>query len=106
MQNWTGIGNLANEPQMIEVGNNKQLCKMVIAINETYTKADGTRPVDYFTLIAWGNVAERCSKYLHKGDKVAVMGALQNRQYETSEGEKRYQTEIVVHEVEFLQKKA
>lgn len=105
MQQWTGIGNLASEPQLIQVAEDNQLCKMIIAINETYTKADGTRPVDYFTLIAWGNVAERCIKYLHKGDKIAVMGTLQNRQYESKDGEKRYSTEVVVHEIEFLHKK-
>ena len=102
MQQWLGIGNLTKEPEMIKVGENKQLCKMIVAINESYTKADGTRPVDYFTLIAWDNVAETCVKYLKKGDKVAVLGVLQNRSYETASGETKYVTEIIVKEIQFL----
>ena len=105
MQSWTGIGNLAKEPELIQVGEGKSLCKMVIAINESYTKEDGTRPVDYFTLIAWNSVAERCVNYLKKGDKVAVIGTLQNRKYETAQGEQKFITEIVVKEIQFLQKK-
>lgn len=95
------IGNLTNNPEKVE-GTNKTLCKLNIAVNANYTEADGTRPVQFFNVAVWGVLADNCLKYLNKGSKVAVVGKLQTRSWEGKEGEKRYTTEIVANEVEFL----
>lgn len=95
------IGNLTNNPEKVE-GTNKTLCKLNIAVNANYTEADGTRPVQFFNVAVWGVLADNCLKYLKKGSKVAVVGKLQTRSWESKEGEKHYTTEIVANEVEFL----
>lgn len=55
---------------------------------------------DFIACVAWRQTADYVTKYLHKGDMVAVCGALQNRQYQAQDGSTRYVTEIVVDEVQ------
>lgn len=95
------IGNLAKEPQKIEL-DGKSLCKLNVAVNENFTKEDGTRPVQFFNVAVWGKVAENCLKYLKKGSKVGVLGKIQNRTWEDDNGNKHYAQEIVASEIEFL----
>lgn len=94
-------GNLTKEPQKVEL-DGKSLCKLTIAVNENFTKEDGTRPVQYFIVTVWNKVAENCLKYLKKGSKVSIVGKIQNRTWEDKDGTKRYAIEIVATEVEFL----
>ena len=58
---------------------------------------------DFFPVVVWGNNAEPCGKYLQKGSLCAVKGAMQNRSYDDKDGNKRYITELIADEVEFLQ---
>ena len=51
-------------------------------------------------------MAENCGKYLRKGSRVGVCGSIQNKNYETSDGQKRYSVEIVADEVQFLSTKS
>lgn len=93
------IGNLTRKPEMIEGQN---FAKLVVAVNDTFTKKDGTKGVNYFNVLVWNKLAESCVKYLDKGSKIAVVGRTQNRSYETKEGETRFVSEIIASEVEFL----
>lgn len=95
------VGNLIKDPQKVEL-NGKSLCKISIAVNENFTKEDGTRPVQFFTVSVWGKVAENCLKFLKKGSKVGVVGKIQNRSWEDDNGVKKYAQEIVASEIEFL----
>lgn len=98
------IGNLTKQPEKIE-GTQKSLCKFSIAVKENYTNKDGERPLSFFTIVAWGVLADNCVKYLKKGSKVGVVGKLQTRTWEDNDGNKRYATEIVASEIEFLSTK-
>ena len=57
---------------------------------------------DYFNIVAWRGLADTCARYLVKGQQVAVEGELQTRSYDGKDGVKRYVTEIVADNVEFL----
>jgi len=96
------VGNLTKDPQRI---NNTQMVRLNLAVNDSYTKADGTRPTDYFNVIVWGKIADTCEKYLSKGKKISVTGKMQNRAYE-KDGQKRYRFEIIATDIEFLSPKA
>ncbi|MBP5466948.1 MAG: single-stranded DNA-binding protein, partial [Clostridia bacterium] len=65
-----------------------------------------TRETDFFNIAVWRGRAENCGKYLKKGNKVAVVGSLQNRSYEDKDGIKRNITDVVASEVEFLTPKS
>lgn len=95
------IGNLTRDPEYSTTPNGTAVCKMSIAVNRNFTNANGEREADYFNVVAWRTLADNCAKYLEKGKKIAVVGSLQTRSYE-SNGERKYVTEIMADEIEFL----
>jgi single-strand DNA-binding protein len=105
MNKWTGIGNLTKDVELSTTPNGVSVAKFTIAVSRRFANADGERETDFINCVAWRNQAENLAKYCHKGDKVAVVGALQTRSYEAQDGTKRYVTEIVADEVEFLNTK-
>ena len=95
------IGNLGNNPEVINLESGKKLVKLSLATNENYKDANGNKQTktDWHTLIAWGKTADIAEKYLEKGKEIAIQGKLSSRIYETKEGEKRYVTEVIVNEI-------
>jgi single-strand DNA-binding protein len=100
------IGNLTRDPELSETTSGIALCRFSIAVNRNYSGSDGERQTDFFNIIVWRTQAENCGRYLKKGSKVAIVGSLQNRNYEDKDGNKRTVTDIVANEVEFLSSKA
>ena len=60
------------------------------------------READFIPVVAWRQLAELCAKYLDKGSKCAVIGSIQTRSYDANDGTKRYVTEVLADEVEFI----
>ena len=95
------IGNLTRDVDLTTTGTGISVCKMSIAVNRNFTNAAGEREADFFNIVAWRQLADSCGKFLSKGKKIAVVGSLQTRSYE-KDGEKKYVTEVMAEEVEFL----
>ncbi len=95
------IGNLTRDPELTTTSSGVQMCRFGIAVNRNYSNADGVRETDFFNVTAWRALAERCGKYLHKGNKVGIVGNIQIRSYE-SNGEKRTSVDVIVEDIEFL----
>jgi single-strand DNA-binding protein len=91
------IGNLGNDPEIINLESGKTLAKFSIATNESYKNAQGEKITDtqWHNVVAWGRTATLVEKYLQKCKEVAIEGKMTSRSYETSAGEKRYITEVV-----------
>ncbi len=100
------IGNLTRDPELTETPSGVAVCRFSIAVSRDYANSDGTRETDFFNITVWRGRAENCGKYLKKGNKVAVIGSLQNRTYEDKDGIKRTVTDVVANEVEFLTPKS
>ena len=100
------IGNLGNDPEIIDLESGKKLAKFSIATNESYKNAQGdvVKNTEWHNVIAWGKTAEIIEKYLAKGNEVAIEGKLTSRSYEDKEGIKRYVTEINCNELLMLGK--
>ncbi len=96
------VGNLTRDPELTETSGGVAVCRFAIAVSRDYANADGTRETDFFNITVWRGRAENCGKYLKKGNKVAIVGSLQNRSYEDKDGIKRNVTDVVANEVEFL----
>lgn len=96
------IGNLTRDPESDSTPNGVNFTRFTIAVNRPFTNANGERVADYFDIIAWRQLAERCAKYLFKGSKVGIVGSVQRRQYEDRDGIKRTSFDVVADEVEFL----
>ena len=96
------IGNLANDPESRTTQSGIAQCTFRLAVNRRYTNAQGVREADFLTIVCWRQTAELCARYLSKGRKVAVEGSIQTRSYDAQDGTKRFVTEIVADNVEFL----
>lgn len=96
------IGNLTKDVDIAETPSGVNVARFTLAVSRPYTNADGNRDADFHNCIAWRGLGERISQFCKKGDKLAIVGSLQNRSYEDKDGNKRYVTEVVVSEVEFL----
>ena len=100
------IGNLTRDPELTETPSGVAVCHFAIAVNRNYSSQDGERQTDFFNCTAWRQTAETVAHYTKKGNKVAVSGSVQLRNYEDNQGVKRTAVDIIVQDVEFLTPKA
>ena len=96
------IGNLTRDPELSQTPTGVSVCRMSIAVGRRFSNAEGGRETDFFNVTAWRGNAENCAKFLKKGNKVAVAGSIQVRNYERQDGSKGTSVDIVAAEVEFL----
>ena len=96
------IGNLTKDPELTTTSNGVAVCRFAIAVSRRFSNADGERETDFLNIVVWRSLAENCHKFLKKGSKVGVVGNIQSRSYDATDGTKRYVTEIIAEEVEFL----
>ncbi|HET8885859.1 MAG TPA: single-stranded DNA-binding protein [Salinimicrobium sp.] len=98
------IGNVGNDPEIVNLETGKKLAKFSIATNETYKNAKGEKVTDtqWHNIVAWGKTAEIIENYVPKGKEVAIEGKLTSRSYEDKEGVKKYVTEVVCNELLLL----
>lgn len=102
MNKVTLIGRLTADPtEKITLIGNKKYC-FTIAVSRNYFCADGERKTDFFNVTAWRGLGETVSRYAKKGNKVAVSGSIELRNYEDSRGVKRTAVDIIAQDVEFL----
>lgn len=100
------IGRLTKDPKTTTTQSGVKVSQFDIAVSRRFANADGERETDFFRVVAWRQTAELCEKYLSKGKRVGVIGALQTRSWEADDGSKRVATEIIADEVEFLTPKS
>ena len=93
------IGNLTRDPDIRTTASDKSVCTFTVAVNR---RVKEKQEVDFIPVVTWEKTAESCAKFLAKGRKVGASGRIQTRSYETDSGERRYVTEIVADDVEFL----
>ncbi|MGI6004184.1 MAG: single-stranded DNA-binding protein [Christensenellales bacterium] len=96
------VGNLARDPELRKTQSDISVCTFSVACNRRFTNAQGEREADFIPIVVWRAQAENCYRYLKKGSRVAVRGTIQVRSYDAQDGSKRYVTEVVADEVEFL----
>lgn len=99
------IGNLTKDPEITTTTSGVSVCRISLAVSRRFANAEGERETDFFNIVVWRVLGENCHKFLKKGSKIAVVGNIQNRSYDAADGSKRYITEIVAEEVEFLSTK-
>ena len=100
------IGNLTRDPELATTKSGVSVCRFSLAVTRNFSNADGEREADFLNIIVWRGQAENCHKYLKKGSKCAVTGSIQTRSFDAQDGSKRYVTEIVADNVEFLNSKS
>lgn len=96
------IGNLSRDPDYTTTPNGTPVCRFTLAVQRRFPDASGKRHADFLNVVAWRQLADLCGRYLAKGRKAAVIGEIQTRSYDAQDGTKRYITEIIADEVQFL----
>ena len=96
------IGNLTRDPELTETAGGIKICRFSIAVNRSFVAADGERKTDFFNVVAWRGLGETVARFAKKGNKVAVSGSIELRNYEDSQGVRRTGIDIVAQDVEFL----
>jgi single-strand DNA-binding protein len=97
------IGRLTRDPELrYTSGNNAAVCNFTIAVDRGFTGQSGEREADFIPIVVWNKQAENVKNYLTKGSQAAIDGRIQTRTYDDKDGQKRYVTEVVANNVEFL----
>jgi single-strand DNA-binding protein len=92
------IGQIYSKPEVMITPAGKKWARLYLASKVTYWDIAGKRTTEtqWFTLIAWGTLAQTPGKYLGKGKDIAIEGKLINRSYTDKQGIKRNVTEILL----------
>ncbi len=98
------IGNLGREPEMRYTPSGRPVTTFSVATSRTWNTAEGEKHVEteWFSVVAWSNLAEICKQYLTKGQQVYIEGRLQTRHWDDQEGNKHTSVEIVANEMIIL----
>lgn len=94
-------GRLTADPELKTTPTGVEVTSFRIAVEQDYVKQGEERKADFFTIVAWRQTAVFICKYFNKGKGINIIGKLQSRQYEASDGTNRYVVEVVADSVEF-----
>lgn len=100
------IGRLVRDPELHYTSSNIPVATFSLAVNRNFTNQNGEREADFINIVVWRKQAENCKNYINQGSQVAIDGRLQTRSYDDQNGQKRYVTEVVADNVQFLDTKA
>lgn len=95
------IGRLVKDPEIRYTQSGKGVASFVLAVDRRFSK-EGQQTADFIPIVAWNKLAEICGNNLVKGRRISVEGRMQVRNYDAQDGTKRYVTEVIADEVEFL----
>ena len=98
-----GVGNLGKDIELRQTQTGKSVASFPLAIQGA--KTDNGYITEWLDITVWDKLADNCAKYIHKGSKVYVEGRIQTRKWQDKQGQDRYTTECVAHEVKFLDPK-
>lgn len=96
------IGRLTRDPELRYTGNNTAVATFSLAVNRNFTNQQGEREADFINIVVWRKQAENVKNFLTQGSQVAIDGRIQTRSYDDNNGQKRYVTEVIADNVEFL----
>lgn len=99
------VGRLTKDPELkFTPGNSTAVATVTLAVDRR-VKQEGKQSADFIPVVIWGKQAEATANYMTKGSQLSVSGRIEVRTYDAKDGTKRYVTEVVAEEVQFLDKK-
>lgn len=100
------IGRLTRDPELkFTAGSGVAVSTFSLAVDRTFKNKDGQKEADFINIVVWNKLAEVVANNLTKGRLAAVSGRIQTRTYEGNDGQKKYITEVVAEDVQFLDRK-
>lgn len=100
------IGRLTRDPELkFTAGSGVAVTTFTLAVDRKFKNKEGQREADFINIVAYGKTAETIANYLKKGRLIAVSGRIETRSYEGNDGQKKYYTDVVLDDFQFLEKK-
>lgn len=99
-------GRLTADPELKTTQTGVSVTSFDVAINRKYSGQNQQQITDFITVVAWRQTAEFVTRYFHKGSSICVVGSLQTRSWTDNNGQKRYATEVVADEINFVDSKS
>ena len=99
------VGRLTKDPELRTTSSGASVASFTIAVNRTFTTASGEREADFINCIAFNKQAENLHRFIRKGGLVGVEGRIQTRSYVANDNTRRYVTEVVCDNIQFLEPK-
>jgi len=98
------IGRLTKDIELKYTQQGTAVATFTLAVDRRFKGKNGESETDFISVQLWRVQAENAAKYVGKGSQVAIFGRIQTRNYEANDGSKKYVTEVVGEEVQFLGK--
>jgi|SRR5690606_20302389 len=98
----TLVGRLTKDPELKFTQEGTALANVTVAVSRNYRNREGTIETDFVNCTLWKRTAENTVQYCRKGSIIGIIGRIQTRNYENSEGKRVYVTEVVADSVRFL----
>ncbi|MCG1890921.1 MAG: single-stranded DNA-binding protein [Kluyvera cryocrescens] len=99
------VGRLTKDPEFRTTPNGVEVATFTLAVNRTFTNAQGEREADFINVVVFRKQAKNVNDYLSKGSLAGVDGRVQSRNYENNEGRRVFVTEVIADSVQFLDTK-
>jgi len=100
------VGRLTRDPELKYTANGAAVASFTVAVNRSFTNAQGEREADFINCVIWRKAAENFSNFTNKGSLVGIDGRLQTRSYENQQGQRVYVTEVVVENFSLLESRS
>lgn len=100
------VGRMTADPELKQTQSGVSVTSFSIAVNRRYAKNGEQQQADFLNIVAWRQSAEFVTKYFRKGSAICIIGSLQSRSWTDQNGQKRYATEVVADEVNFVDSKS
>lgn len=97
------VGRLTKDPELRYTPNGVPVATFTLAVNRSFTNAQGEREADFINCVIWRKPAENVANFLSKGSLAGVDGRIQTRNYEGQDGKRVYVTEVLAESVQFLE---
>ena len=94
------VGRLTRDPELRRTGSGKAVTSFNLAVERNFKSDD--QEADFINCVCWGKIAENTERYCSKGSMVSVDGRIQTRNYDNSQGQKVYVTEVIADSVQFI----
>lgn len=99
------VGRLTKDPDLRYTANGAAVATFTLAVNRNFTNQNGDREADFPVCVIWRKPAETLANYARKGTLLSVVGRIQTRNYENTQGQRVYVTEVVCENFQLLEPK-
>jgi len=96
------VGRLCTDPELKYTPSGVAVANFRVAVDRSFANAQGERETDFIDVVTWRQQAEFVNTYMTKGRLVLVEGRLQVRQWQTADGQRRRNTEVVADNIRAL----